>query len=103
MTASETFIKLPAHTLYLKAVRPKLRYKQDVVKNSIEQYKKVEYESMNVGLQHDVNSAVLTNYQVHYSDFDENSQAIQILNEGDPQAGLVCDFKTFSIDWILLC
>jgi hypothetical protein len=66
-----------------------LRYKQDVIKGSIEEYKKAEYDLMNVGLQDNENSVVLTNYPVVYSDFDEKSPAICFLNVGHPEAGLV--------------
>jgi hypothetical protein len=87
LSLDETIIKLPANTAYLKFSRPKLNFNQNLVKRSIDNFKKQENE-----FQINENSIVLTNYKTKYPELEKddlNRESVNLLDQGNPDIGMV--------------
>ncbi len=93
MPLNEAVIELPVDTLYLKFSRPKLQYNQFIAKRSLDTYKKQVLKYSDTQFQNSENgdNIVLTNYaQFSSSEINnDNVECIRLMNEGDPNIGLV--------------
>jgi hypothetical protein len=81
---------LPKNTSFIKFVRPKLQYNPQVVKQSIENFKKNEYKNAGMDFQMGNFGATMTNYPASYplSENDDNF-AMKMLREGNSEFGFV--------------
>jgi hypothetical protein len=97
ITENEVVLPLPNNAKFLRVLRPKLQYNQLIVKKALEGYKKQVAQIVpNTDLFIGENTLVLTNYTPEFvlRDQNQNEECIRLLNEGDPDVGMVVYFSS---------
>jgi hypothetical protein len=92
ITDNELVLPLPSNAKYFRLLRPKLQYNQMIVKKALDGYKKQVGQIVpNTDLYVSENTLVLTNYTPEFvlRDQNQNEECIRLLNEGDPEIGMV--------------
>lgn len=87
----EAIIQIPTGTQYLKFSRPKLQFNQFMVKRALDSHKKQLIRISNSENQFD-SIPVLTNYEPEFPVEimqNVNDETILLLNEGNPNIGMV--------------
>lgn len=90
LTVNESVFELPQNISFIKFVRPKLQYNPQVVKQSIDNYKKNEYKNAGMDFQTGNFGVAMTNYPASYP-FSENDDnfVMKVLREGNSDVGFV--------------